>query len=215
MKCHLFRMLVQNYHDGALDPAQSAEYENHLRGCDACRSIDSRFAGVFGALEKMELFEPSEDFNSNVMAQVNVARYRITPAKKAVILLKHFWEELPSPIRVTGISAAVFALFTVIYTPFLYMMVSTGRRLAELAGAGLYFARKTIDDPSLLVDCASTVERYRVAGRILFKTIQRQIAGMPLAHIGLTIIAMAVIMYFAVRMTRGAWKKGDTHAGIF
>jgi hypothetical protein len=38
---------------------------------------------------------------------------------------------------------------------------------------------------------------------------------MPLAHIGLTIIAMAVITYVAIRIARGAWKKGDTHAGVF
>lgn len=215
MKCHIFRMLVQKYHDGALDPAATAEYENHLRGCGACRRIDSQFAGVFGALEKMELYEPSADFNGNVMARVNVARYRVTPLKKALNLLGDFWEGLPSPVRVTGISAAVFALFTAIYTPFLYVMASAGKRLAELAGAGLYFARKTIDDPSLLVDYTGTVERYRVAGRVLFKTMQRQIAGMPLGHIGLTIIAMAVITYVAIRITRGAWKKGDTHAGVF
>ncbi len=215
MKCHIFRMLVQRYHDGALDPAAMAEYENHLHGCDACRRLDSQFAGVFRALEKMELFKPSADFDRNVMANVNVARYRRTALRNAAISLRNFWEGFPAPLRISGIAAAVFALFTAIYTPFLYVMASAGRKLAELAGSGLYIARKMIDDPSLLVNYTNSIEKYRVAGRILLKTMQRQIAGMPLVYIGLTMIAVAGIMYLVIRMTRGAWRKGDTHAGIY
>ncbi|HSG29140.1 MAG TPA: hypothetical protein VLA34_11720, partial [Candidatus Krumholzibacterium sp.] len=71
------------------------------------------------------------------------------------------------------------------------------------------------DDPDILMNYLISMEKYRVAGRILVKTLQRQAGDIPLAAFILTAAASAVILYAVFRGTLGLWKKGETHVGIF
>ena len=111
MKCHLFRMIAQKYYDGELDPAGRAEYENHARECARCGEFDREYSFLFAALDDIETYEPSPEFNLRVMANVDVARYRVGAARKAWISIRSGWNRLPSAVRVTAAIAAVFGLF--------------------------------------------------------------------------------------------------------
>lgn len=215
MNCDLFKMLIQRYHDGDLDLAGMAEYENHMRSCDGCRRLDSQFTGIFEALEGLELLQPSPDFNKNVMAGVDISRYKVRVSRKVWLSVRSFWRGLPAPVRATGIIASVFALFISVYTPFLLMMISAGKKLVAMTGSGLYIIRRIIDEPALMINYLNSFEKYRVAGKVLFKTIDRQIEGIPLTYYGLTAVAAAIVLFLVIRMTRTGWKKGEPHVSIF
>ena len=214
MDCGLFRMLIQRYYDGELGLGEMAEYENHRQSCARCARLDAEFAGVFSALGGIAHFEPSEDFDAKVMARVDVSRYRVSAARKGWLALRGFWRGLPAPVRATGIVASVFAVFVGVYTPFLMMMLSALRSLAGYGMSGLYLLRRIVDDPDMLMNFLIRMEKYRVAARILLKTVQRQAEGIPLAAFVLTAVSAALIVYVLLRSTRGLWKKGETHVGI-
>jgi anti-sigma-K factor RskA len=56
---------------GALEPAQNAEFERHLAGCDRCRSQVRRFESAVNALpQSVERLEPSPELRTRLMAQV-------------------------------------------------------------------------------------------------------------------------------------------------
>lgn len=214
MECHLFKMLVQKYHDGELDLAGMAEYENHFMECGECRRLDAQFAGVFSALDGIKLLEPSPGFDMNVMAHVDVARFRVSIARKAWISLRGLWQGLPKPLRVTGIAAPVFALFVAVYSPILLTMVLIAKKGVGVAGYGLYMIRKVVEDPSIIIHYLNLFEKYRVAGKILIKTAHRQAGGIPVTYSGLGIVIAVVMLVVIIRMTRIAWSKGETHVGI-
>ncbi|MBN1164091.1 MAG: zf-HC2 domain-containing protein [Candidatus Krumholzibacteriota bacterium] len=215
MRCELFSMLVQRYHDGELSAVEMAEYKNHLRDCAACRRIDAEYAGMFVLLESIHLFQPSEDFDSKVMARVDISRYRVGLARRAGKGLRKYWNGLPVPLRSTALIASIFALFVAVYSPIIYTLIGAGRRLVALAGSGLYIAQKIWEDPVIVTNYLDSVTNYRIAGKIIFDTLQRQLLGIPIAHITLTVTAVLVILVVVIRMTRVAWKKGETHVGIF
>ncbi|MCK4537191.1 MAG: hypothetical protein KAV42_00200 [Candidatus Krumholzibacteria bacterium] len=215
MDCHLFKMLIQRYHDGELDRAGMAEYEEHRRNCQLCERLDTAFDGIFSALGDMEVMEPSSDFNMKVMARVDVSRYKVRAARKVWLSARGFWRGLPVPLQATGIISSVFVLFIAIYTPFLLMMVSAGKKLLGMTESGLYVIRRLFDDPQRILNYISSVEKYRVAGKILVKTMQRQVAGIPLTHFAMMAIAAMVILYVVFRTAQGSWKKGETHVSIF
>lgn len=214
MDCRSFRMLIQKYHDGDLSLAEMAEYENHRAGCAECARLDGQFAGVFSALGSIGHFEPSPEFNARVMAHVDVARYRVSAFTKVMRAVRGFWRGLPAPVRATGLTASVFALFVSVYTPFLMMMLSALRRTAEYAMSSLYIIRRLFDDPDMLMSFLISLEKYRVAARILLKTVQRQAEGVPMSAFVLTAGSVVLIMYFVIKGTRGLWKKGETHVGV-
>ncbi|MBU8920386.1 MAG: zf-HC2 domain-containing protein [Bacteroidales bacterium] len=215
MDCHLFKMLIQRYHDGELDRAGMAEYEEHRRSCHQCESLDTAFAGIFSVLEDMEVMEPDSDFNMRVMARVDVSRYKVRAARKVFLSVRSFWRGLPVPLQATGIISSIFVLFTAIYTPFLLMMMSAGKKLLGMTESGLYMIGRFFDDPQRILNYISSMEKYRVAGKILVKTIQRQVDGIPLTYFAMMAISAIVILYVVFRTAQGFWKKGETHVSIF
>jgi hypothetical protein len=215
MNCHLFKMLIQRYHDGELDRGDMAEYEEHRRNCHQCERLDMTFSGIFTVLEDMEVIEPPSDFNMKVMARVDVSRYKVRAARKVFLSVRGFWRGLPVPVQATGIISSVFALFIAIYTPFLLMMVSSGEKLLGMTESALYVIRRFFDDPQRILNYISSVEKYRVGGKLLVKTLQRQVADVPLTYFAVTAIAATVILYIIFRTAHGFWKKGETHVSIF
>ncbi|MBN2184169.1 MAG: zf-HC2 domain-containing protein [Candidatus Krumholzibacteriota bacterium] len=214
MKCHLFKMLIQKYYDGELDPAGNAEYENHAVECKECGKLDREYSAVLAALDGIELFEPSEQFNRNVMLHVDVARYKVGAARKAWISVRSGWNRLPTPLRVTGAIAAVFGLFVAVYTPILATFAFAMRKIIGIGASGIYLIRRAIEDPAIITHYLNSLQEYRVAGRLLVKTLQRQTEGISAGYLIIGILATVLSLYLIIRMTRMAWRKGETHVGI-
>jgi len=214
MNCRHFEMLIQKYHDGELGAAERAEYESHMATCAGCRELDSRFAAVFGALGHIPLAEPAPGFDSAVMARVDVARYRKSAASRAVAVLRGGWDRIPRPARIAAGIAAVFGLFVGVYTPVIGMIAAAAGRAATFVGSGLYVAKRVIEDPSIIGKYLASSTNYRLAGRILLETFEKQVSGIQVSHIAMAALSVVVIVILVVRATRVAWSKGETHVSI-
>jgi anti-sigma factor RsiW len=214
MQCRHAVNLMQRYHDGELSAAERAAYESHLAACGACRALDAQFEAVFGALGGLPLAEPPAGFDERVMARVDVARYRVSVAKRAIAWLRRGWDVLPAPVRVSAQIAAVFALFTAVYTPILGMIADGARWVVTVAGSGVYLVRRVVEDPSIIGQFLETSANYRLAVKILAETFERRISGISVSHLVLGVLAAAVVLAIAARATRTAWNKGETHVGI-
>ena len=214
MNCRHFEMLIQKYHDGELDAVEVAAYENHLESCPSCMELDVQFAAVFGALDEIPLAEPSLRFDANVMARVDVARYRKSALSRAGVAIRGGWDRLPFPARVASGIAAVFGLFIAVYTPMIGMIAATTGKAATLVGSGLYIVRRVIEDPSVIGNYLATSTNYKLAGRILLETFEKQVSGIQLSHIVIAGLSAAVLVVLIVRATRTAWSKGETHVSI-
>lgn len=214
MNCRHFEMLIQKYHDGELGAAERAEYESHLASCSSCRELDAQFAAVFGALDGIPLAEPSPGFDSGVMARVDVARYRKSAASRAGAAVRSGWDMIPSPARVAACIAAVFGLFVAVYTPMIGMIAAVAGRAVTYVGSGLYIAKRVIEDPSVIGKYLATSTNYKLAGRILLETFEKQVSGIQLAHLVIAGLSAVVIVVLVVRATRIVWRKGETHVSI-
>lgn len=214
MNCRHFEMLIQKYHDGELDAAEMAEYENHIESCPSCMGLDAEFASVFGALDEIPLAEPSPGFDMGVMARVDVARYRKSAFSRAGAVVRSGWDRIPFPARVAGGIAAVFGLFIAVYTPMIGVIVAAAGKTASFVGSGLYIVRRIIEDPSVVGTYLTTSTNYRLAGRILLETFEKQVSGIQLSHIVVAGLSAAVLVILVVRATRIAWSKGETHVSI-
>ena len=214
MQCRHVQNLMQRYHDGELSAAERARYENHVASCGACRELDAQYAAVFGALGALPLREPSPGFDGRVMARVDVSRYRASVAKRLITLVRAGWDLLPTPVRIIAEIAAVFAIFTAVYTPILGMIAQGTRWLVTVTGTGLYLARRIIEDPSIIGKFLEKSVDYRLALKILADTFERQISGVAVSHLALGALVVAVVLVVIARATRFAWNKGETHVGI-
>ena len=213
MDCHLFKLLIQRYYDGELEAVEIAEYEQHRRSCERCRALDAEFASLFSVLEGIPLFEPSADFNSEVMARVDVARYRESPARKAAGLFGGAWNRLPAPVRITGSITAVFALFVSTYRPMLDLLLIGLKWVAALFGT---IAVLTTELPSLMGHLAeqfSSMRNYEVALKTIFHAFHSIISEFSLAYGIGAALAVAVLLVL-IRVARIAIGKGETHASV-
>lgn len=214
MECHLFKILIQRYYDGELDPVEIAGYEQHKRSCEACRELDTEFAGVFAALEGIPRLEPSVDFNSRVMARVDVARYRESPARKVVGVFGGTWERLPAPVRITGAITAVFALFVSAYRPLLDILLGALQATAALFGTVIVLTRgglpRVMDH---LVKQLNSFKNYEVALKTIINAFQSIAVELNVTYILVAALAVAVLL-FLIRMARVASGKGETHASL-
>jgi len=214
MNCRHFEMLIQKYYDGELGAAERAEYENHLASCSSCMELDAQFATVFGALDDIPLAEPSPGFDSGVMARVDVARYRKSAASRAGAVVRSGWDRIPFPARVAAGIVAVFGLFVAVYTPMIGMIFAAAGKAATLVGSGLYLARRVIEDPSAIGNYLATTTNYRLAGRILLETFEKQVSGIQLSHLVIAGLSAVVLVILVVRATRIVWSKGETNVSI-
>jgi hypothetical protein len=207
-------MLIQRYYDGELDPVEMAEYENHRRRCSECKELDERYASVFEALDTIPVYEPSEEFSSAVLARVNIARYRVGPARRALRALGAGWEAVPTPVRVTSAIAAVFALFVTGYRPFLDFFISLGERTVTFLGSGVILLRELGRRSETLIEYFTSATNYRVAAEVLLRTASRVVSNVPIGVVILVAVAFVALMLFLVKTARIAWKKGETDVRI-
>ncbi len=213
MDCHLFRLLMQRYYDGELEPPERAEYENHRRQCEECRVEDARFAGVFSLLESVPRFEPRSDFDARVLARIDVAAFRVRPARKAAIAIGRVWNALPVPLRNAAVVVAAGAFFVTLYRPLLAYLVSVVERGAGSAWSGVLVLRALVEKMVIVWKGAGTMRNYEVVGQTLQRTFLRMLGGMHPHEIALIIVSLAVVVAVIYRMA-AARRKGETHVGI-
>jgi len=214
MECHLFRLLIQRYYDGELEPAERAEYENHRRRCEACRSADARFALVTGALDTLTLFEPSPDFDAKVLSQVDIGAYRVGPARRAVRAVGRGWNAVPIPVRNGSLIAALGLFFIAVYKPLLDYMIMTIRQGAEMFWTGMIFVRALIGKMEAIWQGAGATRNYEIVGQTLLRAFHRYAAGMNAAQIAAGIVSLILVAVVLHRMLGAARRKGETHVGI-
>lgn len=213
MDCHLFKLLVQRYYDGELDPVAVSDYEQHRRSCRACRELDAEYATFFAVLRDIPKLEPSHSFNADVMARVDISRYRVRAGRRVAGIFSGAWGFLPAPIRIGSVVAVVFAFFVTAYGPFLDLLINALRGAATLVGSIMVFVRELPGVGKNLLTYFSEVENYRLAGVTILKTFQRVASELHVTYIMMAIAAV-VLLLFIVRIARVAARKGETHAGI-
>ncbi len=212
--CHLFKMLIQRYYDGELDPVAVSDYERHRSGCEICRALDAEYAALFGALEDIPRMEPSEGFDARVMARVDVSRYRVSAVRRFAARFGGAWNRMPAYVRVGSALTAVFGLFVTIYRPFLQFLIDILGGAATLVGSLLLLTRELPNMWNDLIDILGAVESYKVAGLTLLNALHRSVSALPMIYV-LIPLAAVVLLLLLVRITRAIAKKGETHAGIF
>jgi anti-sigma factor RsiW len=213
MDCHLYRLLMQRYYDGELESAERAAFENHRRGCEACRAEDAAFAAVFSLLESVPRFEPRSDFDARVLARVDVAAYRVRPARKAANAIDRAWNAVPAPLRNAAVIVASAAFFITLYRPLLMYLVSVVGGGAASAWSGVLFMRALAEKMIVVTKGSGTLRNYEVVGQTLQRTFLRMLGGMHPHEMALVIVSIAVVVAVIYRMA-SARRKGETHVGI-
>jgi hypothetical protein len=214
MECHLFKLLIQRYHDGELEPAERAEYENHRRRCASCRALDERFAIVAGALDGMDLFEPSPGFDARVLSRVDTKAYRVSPVRKAVRATGRAWNAVPIPVRNAALVAALGIFFIAVYKPLLDYMIATIRHGAEAFLTGTVFVGELIDRVGSIWKGSGATRNYEIVGQTLLRAFHRYVTGASAAQIAAAIVSLILVAVVLHRMLGAARRKGETHVGI-
>jgi hypothetical protein len=94
------------------------------------------------------------------------------------------------------------------------MIAAAARNIFSFIGSGLFIARRIIEDPSVIQKYLATSTNYRLAGRILLETFEKQLSGIQIFHLVIAGISAFVILALVVKATRIAWSKGETHVSI-
>lgn len=215
MDCHLFAILIQKYHDGDLDTVERSAYERHRDTCAGCAELDRRYAEVFSALDAAPLFEPSADFDERVMSQVDMARYRTSPARRVTGLLGRLGGRIPYPARRLIPVGIALAIFVVVYRPFLTFILTTGQRTAALVGSLIVGARELWSRSGVLVDNLLSAQNYRLAVEVLSRAAGKAFSAISPVYWGVAIAVFAAVVVTLVRTARGSWSKGETDAGLY
>jgi anti-sigma-K factor RskA len=98
---------VMDYCAGALDPAQTAAIEQHLRECAPCREIVEAQRSLWQTLDAWKPIEVSSDFDARLHARI--AQEQSAPWWQ----LANYWKPALSIAALAG----VLALIVVVRTP--------------------------------------------------------------------------------------------------
>jgi anti-sigma factor RsiW len=214
MDCHLFRLLMQRYHDGELEPAERAAFEHHRSGCGECRALDARFALLVGALDAAPRFEPSAGFDARVLACVDIAAYRVSPVRRAFRAAERRWSAAPVALRNAAVIAALCALFIAVYKPLLDSMIATIRQGTEALWSGIVIFQQIGHRVETIWRSAGTVRNYEIVGQMLLRAFRRFGAGAGATEIALAIASLVVVALVLYLMRAAARRKGETHVCI-
>lgn len=214
MECGLFALLMQGYHDGELDAAARAEYEQHRRSCGACRRLDERYARVVASLSTMPLHEPSPGFDRAVLSRVDIGAYRVSPVRRFFRAIERRWNAAPIPLRNGALVGVVCAAVIAVYKPlFDYIVVTVGGGAGSL-WAGMLMARDVLARAAGVWKASEAVRNYEVVGQMILRTLHRATVGVGPAEataIAALIALVAILLYRTFGSTRS---KGETHVGI-
>ncbi len=67
MNCADIEILICDYVDGTLDPAQKAELERHLSQCPACAELAQDSAAAVGFIERAADVEPPPELITRIL----------------------------------------------------------------------------------------------------------------------------------------------------
>ena len=214
MECGLFHLLIERYHDGELDQAERATYENHRRQCEACRALDGRFASLVTALDGAPLFEPSAGFNARVMSQVDVAAYSVSPVRILFNAIGRRWNAMPVPVRNGAVIAFVCAVFIAVYKPLLDYMISTIGQGAVALWSGMVIMKDLVNKVEVVWKGIGTVRNYEVVGQTLLRTFRHAAAGLNPVQIAAVFAALILVGIVLYRVLAAARRKGETNVSI-
>lgn len=213
MDCHLFRLLIQKYHDGELEPAEMAKFQAHLADCAQCAALEAEYHGVFEALDGIGYQEPSPGFNEAVMAQIDTGKYRKSAARKFATAISWKWNLLPGYVRVTGALALVFALFMYIFRPIFHLFITGARNVLAFIGSAVILFRETGKLLDTVVNYFKSDPEFILAARIIIRKIHNAAAEMHYSYMIGTVLLTIIMIYFVARMSRSSWRKGESNAG--
>ncbi len=100
--CREIRVLLDAYHDDEVQPQERELVDNHLQGCDACRSILSEIQFVTGSLAKLPTLAFKADFADRLEQKIVSAQAGLAQADCAEVeplLDAYFDGELTSDER--------------------------------------------------------------------------------------------------------------------
>jgi len=210
MDCHLFRLLVQKYHDGELDGAQRAAFESHLAECEECGAFEESYRNVFSALDGLQRFEPSERFNDTVMAGVDTGKYRKSALGRFFVALSWKWSALPGYVRVTASLAAVFAVFMYVFRPILTFTVDAAERFFALIGSLSILLVEADKLFAAIVNYFKSDPEFILAARLLLRKSQQLGDEIPYSYLmGIFLLTM-IIIFVVARVSRSSWRKGES-----
>lgn len=103
MICHKIKELLFDYTEGILDPRESAQVENHLKDCPACRAEHKSIRKFYDVLGSVNIPEPSdrlEEFLKSLKEQEVLSQEPIKLVEKP--------SKFKLPLGILAIAASVF-----------------------------------------------------------------------------------------------------------
>src|SRR2546427_314282 len=110
--------LLMDYCAGTLAPAETAELEDHMRGCAECRELVDAQQSLWQTLDTWKPMEVSADFDAKLYGKIS--QHEAEPWYKRGY--KRLWQ-FPTPLSFwkpalsIGVVAAVLAVVAVVRTP--------------------------------------------------------------------------------------------------
>jgi anti-sigma factor RsiW len=95
-KCAAMEGMLVEYLDGRARPAERHAVEEHLAGCDSCRSRAAEFRALSDVLGDLPEISPSPAFDASLRARIAAEPPR-----------RSFWNLLPSPRLAFAVTALV------------------------------------------------------------------------------------------------------------
>jgi hypothetical protein len=214
MDCHLFKLLIQKYHDGELGRAMEAEFETHLAECEKCRVLESNYSEVFSALEDMGFSQPLPGFNSRVMARVNFRKYRKSIFALILGRISRRVNLLPGYIRVTGAVTGVFALFMYIFRPVFLYLLSAGEKLIAFISTLAAIIKQSGAVFDIVVNYFKSDHEFVLAAMILFRKLKEITGEIPIGYFATAFVLVCLVVLMIARVSRSSWRKGESHVSF-
>ena len=214
MDCDLFRLLIQKYYDGELDPAEKARFETHRANCAECRAVENGFLEVFETLQVMSHFQPSEQFNNRVMAEVDTCKYRENALRKFARDINWKWNAVPSWARIAGSLAAAFVFFMYIFRPVYLEMVEAARKAVLFLLSAAVLLRRAGDLYERFINYLNSDPGFIVAARVLMGKTVQFLREIPAGYYVVGALIAFLIIYMMLKLTRTSWRKGESHVSV-
>ncbi|HTS61174.1 MAG TPA: anti-sigma factor [Candidatus Acidoferrales bacterium] len=118
MNCAEIEILICDYVDGTLAPADRAELERHLAACTACAELARDSRAALGFIERASEIEPPPELITRILFDAPWTKHKSRPSG-ALAWLKGFCGPVLRPKFVMGAAMTIlsFSMFTRFVTP--------------------------------------------------------------------------------------------------
>lgn len=117
MECHFYKNRIQDYFDGQLDEIEERELEAHAAYCESCAEDLAEMEALFIGLLEMPPVKVDASFSEEVLAAIDVQRYRVRPRDVLGEVFRIPGQVMPAPARLgvalvalAGIVGAAFGM---------------------------------------------------------------------------------------------------------